>query len=110
MKVIRSIAVTCSFLSLTALAYDYETVTVCALQTHTNSNYAYLRVCDARPSNNGCKSGSFISWNITDGQGNVMYSTAMAAMVSGNPVTVKLDGRTCISSYDETSMIRILKK
>lgn len=96
-------------MSFPALSIDYETVTVCTLQSHTNSNIAYIKVCESRSSNNGCKSGTFIGWNITDGQGNVMYSTAMAAMISGNPITIKLDGKTCIGSYDETSMIRILK-
>ncbi|MEI8611063.1 hypothetical protein [Enterovibrio norvegicus] len=98
-----------SFSSSVFSAASYETITVCGLQTHTNSNYAYLRVCESRPSNNGCSSGGFVSWNIADGQGKVMYSTAMAALVSGNSVTLKMDGKTCLSAYDATYMIRINK-
>jgi hypothetical protein len=91
-----------------AFSADYA-VSICALQSHSNTNSAFFKVCEARQSVNGCQSGAWIAWNMNEFQGQAMYSTALAALASGLNIIVRLNGADCIGQYDETSMMRIVK-
>ena len=85
-------------------------IQVCSLQAHANMNSAYLRPCDTWTSRNGCSSGSYVAWNMSEFQGASMYSTSLAALVSGLTVVIRLDGQSCLGSYDEITMVRIVKQ
>ena len=87
-------------------AADYN-VTVCALQSHSNGSRAYLMPCESWVSKNSCSSGGWIGWDMTQYGGEAMYSTALAALTSASRITVRLDGESCESQYDATTMIRI---
>lgn len=89
-----------------AFAADVS-VEICALQAMGSSNTALLKVCDSRDSYNQCGDGSWIDWDMSQYQGEAMYSTALTAFTIGKNVRVRLDGKSCYGSYDVTSMIRI---
>ena len=93
------------FLGSQAFAADYS-FNVCKLQSHTDRDTAYIAPCGGWTSKNNCPSDGWLQWNMSSFQGQAMYSTAMAAMLSGKQVTVRLDGSSC-AGYDTTTMIRI---
>ncbi|MCL2914645.1 hypothetical protein L2725_12790 [Shewanella corallii] len=96
-----------SVFSANSEAADYV-IRICDMQSHSNSNSAYIRPCDYWSSKNGCPGTTWLTWDMSKFQGQAMYSTAMAALVADKKVTVRLDGRSC-SHYDITSMIRLHK-
>ncbi len=63
-------------------ATDYE-VDVCKLQSHSDRDIAYMQPCgEDRVSNNACSSGGWVSWEISSFQGQLMYSTALTALMA----------------------------
>lgn len=108
------LAMSLLFVSLTAFSGDYS-INVCKVQAHT-SEIAYLYPCDESgnsnwESKNNCNSDTWVSWDMEAGQGQAMYSTALAAMLSDKTITVRVSGVSddCNGSYDSTSMVRINK-
>lgn len=89
-------------------AEDYR-VTVCSLQSHSVGNTAYLKPCDTWVSKNACSSGSYVAWKMNEFQGQSMYSAALSALVSGLDVYVRMSNGQCLGTYDEITMIRIVK-
>ena len=88
---------------------DYQ-MTVCSIQAYSDRAKVYLRPCGTWVSKNNCPSDHYLAWKITPkGNGEVMYSTAMAAMLSDKKVTLRLNGSSCTRNYDSNLMIRILK-
>jgi len=106
-KTIVAIVCSATALLVTANAQDYE-VSVCRLQSHSNSSQAYLQPCETWVSKNQCQNGIWVTWDTSKFEGQLMYSTAMAAMLAEKTVTLRLDGASC-NSYDITTMIRINK-
>jgi hypothetical protein len=93
-------------ISVSSNAEDFE-ITVCNLQTHSDSDQAYLEPCGGWPSKNGCNS-TWLSWDMATFQGATMYSTALAALIANKRIKVRMDGSTCnILNQDVTTMIRI---
>lgn len=92
-------------LSPAALAVDVK-VQVCDLQSHTDKNAAFMRPCEWK-SKNSCPSDHWVAWDMSQHQGEAMYSTALTALIAEKEVTVRLDGSSCLAQYDEVSMIRI---
>lgn len=88
-------------------AADYD-VDVCALQAQSTNNTAFLQPCNGWQSQNNCPSGEWITWNMSEFQGEAMYSTALSALMANKKVKVRLDGYSCNGNYDNTSMVRIL--
>ena len=90
-----------------SFATDYN-LEVCAIQSHNSSDVALIKACEGWESKNGCNNG-WIAWHASEHNGKAMYSTALSALTLGAKVTVRLNGSTCISGYDATSMIRLTK-
>ena len=86
-----------------------EIVEVCSVQSHVSGDSALLKACDKRTSYNGCLSGGWIAWVSSQDEGSKMYSTALTALVAEKKVAVRLDGSSCLGSYDATSIIRLIK-
>ena len=86
-----------------------EIVEVCSVQSHVSGDSALLKACDKRTSYNGCLSGEWIAWDSSQDEGSKMYSTVLTALVAEKKVTVRLDGSSCLGSYDATSIIRLIK-
>lgn len=91
--------------AMAAGATDYE-IKVCRLQSHSTSNAAYLKPCDTWETKNVCKA-NWVAWDVSEFQGEAMYSTALAALLAGSTVHVRVDGESCYGGYDEITMIRI---
>ena len=97
------------FVFQVAQAADYS-VHVCSIQAHPDREEVYMRPCGNWLSKNNCPSDGYLAWKITPGgNGEVMYSTAMAAMLADKKVTLRLDGSSCTKNYDSNLMVRILK-
>ena len=86
---------------------DYK-IKVCDIQSHSTSNSTYISPCGGWPSKNNCPHNGWITWDMSQFQGQAMYSTALAALLADKYVTVRLDGSSC-ASYDVTQMIRMNK-
>ncbi|GAB2504072.1 hypothetical protein GCM10008940_02300 [Microbulbifer agarilyticus] len=95
------------FSATTAVSEDYK-VKICSIQSHTSGATAFIKPCESWASKNGCNNG-WITWSTTQNNGPAMYSTALTAFTTDSTVTVRLDGTSCLSSYDTTNMIRISK-
>ncbi len=105
----RVLVLILTLLSNVAFAGIYE-VEVCKVQSQTNDT-GFLYPCDKSwVSKNNC-GGSWVVWDMSEGQGKAMYSTALAAMLFNKTITLRVSGvdGECIKSYDITSMIRINK-
>ena len=97
-------------LALTSISDTYAAdfnIKVCALQSHSDGTRAYLMPCDNWATQNNCTSGGWIGWDMSQSNGQAMYSTALAALTTDSRLTVRLDGATCTGQYDTTSMARI---
>lgn len=107
-SIVNSVAV---FILLTSLSLkaDDIAIKVCSLQSHSNGHGAYLKPCDSWVTFNGCASGHWVAWKMNEFQGQAMYSTALTALVSGIDVNIRLDGASCIGTYDEITMVRLVK-
>ena len=109
MKILRAFFLSIMALSCsTAFSLDQE-VSICALQSESTGDRAFLRICGSRISVNGCDSSLYAVWDMTDHQGAAMYSTALAAFMGDKKVIIRLDEKTCSGLYDVTTMIRIIK-
>lgn len=84
-------------------------ITICKVQTMSNSNNALIAPCGGWTSKNGCVSGTWLVWDMSVFGGKAIYSTALTAFTTGETAMVRLNGLTCIGSYDATTMIRIQK-
>ena len=92
-----------------AQAADYS-VYVCSIQAHPDRAEVYMKPCGNWLSKNNCPGDGYVAWKIApEGNGEVMYSTAMAAMLADKKVTLRLDGSSCTRHYDASQMVRILK-
>ena len=95
-------------------ASDYN-VEVCALQSQSTSNAAFLQPCGGWERKTGCAiSNNWITWDMSHAGGNAMYSTALTALVSGKRVKVRINDngmgdKDCVGNYDATTMIRLMK-
>ncbi|MGR6873821.1 hypothetical protein ACU6U9_16260 [Pseudomonas sp. HK3] len=96
--------------SANAGAGEY-TVNVCGLQSSATSDIAYLRVCGTWASKNNCVASSHLAFDMNKFQGKTMYSTALAALASGLPIIMVVDGISgnCITGHDALSVIEISK-
>lgn len=89
-------------------AADYD-VNVCSVQSHPERKTVYMSPCGGWESKNNCPNNKFVSWSIVpEGNGELMYSTALAAMLSDKRVSLRLDGSSCAAGYDAISMVRII--
>jgi hypothetical protein len=105
--------------SLLAIAFSHSAnagntdrvIEVCDLQAHTDRDYAYMRACGGWTSVNGCGSGGWVVWDLSQFQGKAMYSTALSALASGKSIEARFSQlpTSCLGSYDITTMIRIKK-
>ena len=109
MKHYVNIVAVCLLLFSLSSNADDVVIKVCSLQSHSNGNGAYLKPCGAWTTFNGCPSGAWVAWKMSEFQGQAMYSTALTALVSGLDVNIRLDGVSCFGSYDEITMVRIVK-
>ena len=101
-----------TFVSSMCFAADHE-IQICGLQARTSSNFAYINVCGGwAPINNCGSTANAIGWDISKGQGQSMYATALTAMTTGMTVKARINtGSTfCVAGgYDEVEMIQLVK-
>jgi hypothetical protein len=99
------------FLSQQVMAEKFEqTVKVCGLQAQNDKGDVFLRPCEAREKTNNCEiSGEWVSWKIEGATSEMMYNTALTAMVADLPVKLRLYTGVCNAGYDKTVMIRITR-
>ncbi|WP_064791926.1 hypothetical protein [Shewanella woodyi] len=95
------------FFSVTAHSGDHK-IKVCDIQSHSTSNSTYISPCGGWQSKNNCPHNGWITWDMSQFQGQAMYSTALAALLADKYITVRLNGSSC-ASYDVTQMIRMSK-
>ena len=90
-----------------ALTADYV-IKICDIQAMSYRDDVYIQPCDQWQSKNGCPLHDWITWDASVFQGQAMYSTAMAALLSDKNVTVRLEDNSC-NTFDVTTMIRLSK-
>ena len=83
-------------------------IKVCDIQSHSDSDSTYISPCGGWQSKNNCPHNGWITWDMSQFQGQAMYSTALAALLADKYITVRLNGSSC-ASYDVTQMIRMNK-
>lgn len=106
LKTLFFIGIAGIFFSGNALASSYKVGKICKVQVMNNSNIAYISPCSVWSSVSGGSDG-WICWDMNSGQGEAMYTSAMAAFLSGKIVTVWIDENDTTQTYDSTVQIRI---
>jgi hypothetical protein len=107
MYTIKKILFTVTLLTpVISMAADLPT-TVCEVQMN-DTGRAYIKPCETWQSKNGC-TGHWITWDANTDPGKAMYSTALTAFAAGHSLVVRVDGVSCSSGYDVTSMLRVRK-
>ena len=84
-----------------------HTIQICQVQAQNESNNAYIAPCGGWTTKSGCDGGSWLTWDMSQFQGQAMYSSALAAMMAEKTVVVRTTD-TC-NHYDKIKMIRIIK-
>lgn len=108
----KLLLITSLILAQSVKAADYE-IKVCEIQSHTDGTSGLMKPCADSNGNfwtskNGCPSPTWVRWEMNEGQGQAMYSTALAALMADKSIKVRLDGSSC-NQYDEITMVRIIK-
>lgn len=104
MKTIVTFLLISISLTSTCFAGYYNVGKLCAVQS--NNGWAYISPCTTWSSVAG-NSGGWISFELDVDDGEIKYSTALAAYLNDKNIRVLIDENNSANTYDYTTMIRI---